>query len=115
MWTVFFSVSSAVLCVLCLIGTVWSARNAERARASLLARLRSLESATESTRSSLEQWAELTTDLANSVKMQKVRRSTRVPNSSDQATEMPDPHRDPDAWRKAMNLRIAERRIGGGT
>lgn len=115
MWTVFFCVSSAVLCALCLIGTIWSARNAARERGSLPARLRSLESATESMRSSIEQWAQLTTDLANSVKMQKVRRSTRVPSSSDQATEMPDPHRDPDAWRKAMNLRIAERRIGGGT
>lgn len=115
MWTVFFSVSSAVVCACCLIGTIYAARNAARAQASLRARLRSLESATESTRNSIEQWAQLTTDVANSLKMQKVRRSTRVQNSSDPATGLPDPHSEPEAWRKAMNLRIAERRIGGGT
>ena len=114
MWSVFFSVSSAVACACCLIATIYVARSAARERGSLLARLRSQESATESMRSSIEQWGELTTDLANSVKMQKVRRSTRVPSSSDPATGLPDPHADPEGWRKAMNLRIAERRIAGG-
>lgn len=53
-------------------------------------------------------------NLANRLKMIKVRRAAdHVRDDDDEKPKFPDPHRDPDGWRKAMNLDLAKRRIGG--
>lgn len=44
--------------------------------------------------------------LANRVKMMRVR--TAANHVKDQPTE-PDPYKDPEAWRKAMNLKLRMR------
>jgi len=111
MWSATFSVSTAVVCVCCAIIAVWSARNAARVAASPLAKLRSSESRIASLETSVSELTELQTELANRLKMMRVRNSTAGPRSS--AETIPDPHRDPDGWRKAMNLKIAQSRLQG--
>jgi hypothetical protein len=54
---------------------------------------------------------ETMTELANRVKMMKVRSAVR--HGSTDPDAMPDPYRDPDGWRNAMNRRIAAKRLNG--
>lgn len=50
--------------------------------------------------------------VANKMKMQRVRAAA---NHAERKTdELPDPYRDPDGWRTAMNARIARGKVGGG-
>lgn len=110
----FFSALSVVLATASLILAFWSARSAKRAVESPPAKLRSIESRIESLEGSVSEWSQLTTDVANSVKMMKVRRMTAGPSSSAQADDFPDPYKDPDKWRAAMNRRIAASKLNGG-
>jgi hypothetical protein len=67
---------------------------------SLDSRVQSLEQSVEDTRLTLEQ-------LANRVKMMRVRNAV---NHTTDKTD-PDPYRDPNAWRTEMNRKLAQRRI----
>ena len=109
----FFSALSVALATLSLILAFWSARVARRAAASALEKPRSIESRIASLESSVSEWSQLTTDLANRVKMMRVRAATAGPSSSARQGELPDPYRDPDGWRQAMNKRIGQQRITG--
>ena len=112
--SVFLSVSSVALCFAFLTATIYVARSAALERASLQARLRVVESRIELLERSVTDWSQATTDIAQSIKMTRVRKAAKL-DSSDQATTMPDPHKDPEAWRKAMNLDLARRRLAGVT
>lgn len=58
--------------------------------------------------------AETMEALANRVKMQRVRNAANhVPDLA--PSSIPDPHRDPDGWRKAMNAKLALARINGSS
>ena len=49
-------------------------------------------------------------ELAQKVKMQRVRTAANHVREKDDA--MPDPYRDPDGWRRAMNERLSRAKIG---
>jgi hypothetical protein len=51
------------------------------------------------------------TDLANRIKMQKVRAATR---HADASRDDPDPFKNPDEWRSMMNKRLAAAKFNGG-
>lgn len=104
MWLGFFSVLSASICILCAVVAFWHAQSAIRASESLAPRLRSIELQTQSLKDSQTDLATTLTDLANRVKMQRVR--TVIAHGQGNAAE-PDPYKDPDGWRKMMNSRIA--------
>jgi hypothetical protein len=66
--------------------------------ASLTSRLDELESAVEV--------------VANRVKMQRVRAAAlHATSKSDRSTELPDPYREPDAWRSAVNSQLARGKL----
>lgn len=65
-------------------------------------RLQSLETSLSETQDTLK-------DLANKVKMQRVR--TAIHHDTPQ-NDAPDPYKDPDAWRKQMNRNLIGRKIG---
>lgn len=59
--------------------------------------------------------AELTAtmqELANRVKMQRVRAAVNHVPDRPVDESLPDPYRDPDGWRKAMNERLTRNRHG---
>lgn len=110
-WNAFFSVASVGLCVLCTLANLYIVRSAQAARASQDRKLRSLESAQHSLTTLTQEQSELLEALANKVKMQRVRNV--VAHSAGSKTAMPDPYRDPDAWRKAMNAKLNGRVTAG--
>lgn len=89
--------------------------------ARIAARVRALEdryalsspSAIESLRTVQQEQADALAALANRVKMQRVR--TAVNHVQEDRDGLPDPHKDPDAWRKAMNAKLALTRIQKGS
>lgn len=99
----FSFVAIAGFCLICAAVSVWSVHAARRAAASLAQKQRSLESAVRLLTTSQAESAELLEALANKVKMQRVR---NVVAHGAGSKSMPDPYRDPDGWRKAMNARI---------
>lgn len=99
----FFSVSSVVLAILSLILSGWSVLRARRVVALPLAKLRSIESRTESLENSVSEWSQTVTDLANSLKMTRVRAAAKHASSDRKVDALPDPYKDPDAWRAAKN------------
>lgn len=103
----FFSASSVALAILSLILSAWSVRRATRAVELPRAKLRSIESRTESLESSVSEWSQIVTDLANSVKMQRVRAAAKLSSSDRRTDALPDPYKDPEGWRNAMNKRIS--------
>lgn len=107
----FFCALSAVLAILSLTLAIFAVRSARRAAGSSPAKLRSIESRIALLESSVSEWSQLTTDVANSVKMMKVRRATAGPSSSGRGDDLPDPYKDPDGWRSAMNRRIGQQRF----
>ena len=113
MWHAYFSALSVVLSVSSLILSIFAARRAARVVALPAKQLRSLESAQQSNADQLEQLLEHVTEMTNSLKMQRVRAAAK--HSSATRTEMPDPYKDPNGWRDAMNKRIALSRVNGGT
>lgn len=77
---------------------------------------RSPASQLESLRNTLNEHTELLSELANRIKMMKVRKALthtddgpRTPRTRD---GLPDPSADPDGWRNAMNARLARARVG---
>lgn len=104
MWTVIFFVSIALVCVLCAISTVINARDAYQGLESQRRRLTSIESGMQSIITSHESWQEVVADLANSMKMAKVRRGLKSNTSS--ANGEPDPKSDPEGWRTWKNAQL---------
>jgi len=109
MWSGIFnalSASSFILSILALYFAVRSAIRARELQATLrplpLSRLQSIET------SQAEMLVELQA-VANSLKMQKVRAAA---NHTSGRSADPDPYKDPDAWRKMMNTRLAQAKIG---
>lgn len=106
--------SSAVLAgtfVLCLICLFWLVRLA--ARVSELQDTSSFLKASRvaSLEERLTETEETLSGLANRVKMMRVRNAvthTDKPNGGE-----PDPYRDPNAWRAAMNRRLAQGKLSG--
>lgn len=100
----FFNALSVAAFILSILAALFSARLAtlvqalrEQLRAFPLSRLKSVET-------SQEEIAETVKQLANRVKMQRVR--TAINHTNDEPTN-PDPYTNPDAWRRAANKRIA--------
>lgn len=102
----FSSVAIAGFCLICAAVSVWSVRAARHVVASQAAKLRSVESAVRLLTTSQQETSELLEALANKVKMQRVR---NVVAHGAGSKSMPDPYRDPDGWRKAMNAKINSR------
>lgn len=101
----FFYVAAAASLVFCLILAFFTARIAVRV-SELSAIVESLnESPPESLSARLSEAEETLAMLANRVKMMRVRNAvthTDKPNG-----EIPDPFRDPNGWRAAMNRKLA--------
>lgn len=112
MWHDFFSALSVVLSLSSLILSTFAVLRASRVAALPEKRLRSLESAQQSNADQLEQLLEHVTEMTNSLKMQRVRAAAK--HSSVTRPEMPDPYKDPNGWRDAMNKRIALGKLNGG-
>jgi len=60
----------------------------------------------------VEEHTQALTDLANRLKMIKVRKASAHGSRVDD--EMPDPYTDPDRWRTAMTRKIALNKLNGG-
>lgn len=114
MWTATFCALSAAICVLCLIGCARTVQTVKADSASLVAEVRlnasRIQSLTESHALSVEELQ----NLANRVKMQRVRSAADHATSSKPDGE-PDPIRDPDKWRAWMNRKIAMARLNGSS
>jgi hypothetical protein len=106
MWTAIFIVLSVILCVLCLVGCLSVARNATRESESVRRRLRSCESRLESIEHSLDDWKQTTLDLANQLKMRKVRAATTHSSGERGRTGEPDARVDPEGWRAWQNKQL---------
>lgn len=114
-WTGILCASSAVLCVVCLIGCTRVARTVQENSASLEAEVRLNASRVRSLTESHTLTVEELQNLANRVKMQRVRNATdHATRKSGPAGDMPDPYTAPDEWRAAMTKRLAEAKIAGG-
>jgi DNA repair ATPase RecN len=111
MWLTFFCVSTAATACASLAISVFAARRAARALASPPQRLRSVESRLQSVEQLAEEHTQAMTDLANRLKMIKVRSAASHGFKSD--NELPDAYRDPEGWRRAMNSRLAQIKLNG--
>lgn len=109
MWNYIFFALTVTGSVLCLIACISVARHADRARESVLKRLRSVESRTELLQVSADEMLQTTTELANRIKMQTVRRAA---NHAAGSSGEPDCATDPDRWRAWMNQKIARQKFG---
>jgi hypothetical protein len=109
MWPAFFNVLSVAACTLSLAALWFAVRNVTVVR-ELQARLTRFPlSRLDSLETSLADQAEAMTVLANRVKMHRVR--TAANHIPDDKPTLPDPYRDPDAWRKAMNARLQKGKL----
>lgn len=103
MWLGILSALSAIISVCCVLGCLSVARNAVRDSDSLRKRVSSCESTARSVISSQQEWQEVVANLANSIKMTKVRKAL---THTDRQTGEPDPKVDPEAWRAWMNAKL---------
>jgi hypothetical protein len=108
MWTAIFCVLSAAVSIFSALAALSHAQRAARASALPLEKALSCESQLLLLQRSLNDQSEVLTELANRVKMMKVRSAVRHGSNGD---ETPDPYKDPDGWRKHMNLELAKGRI----
>ena len=69
------------------------------------------ESALRSLKESVQEHSDELLAIANRVKMMKVRAATSHTDGK-KSDGLPDPYKDPDGWRAAMNSRMAKQRIG---
>lgn len=104
-----FSVAAAVSLIFCLILALMLARIAARV-SELGDRVRSLNASPSASHTErLNELEETVSVLANRVKMMRVRNAathTDKPNGAD-----PDPYRDPNAWRQAMNRKLSQSKL----
>ncbi len=109
MWLYIFCVSTAALSLLSLGAVIFVARRAAHAQALPLVNLRSVESRLASFENSLADQATALEAIANRVKMMKVRNAA---NHVESSQGEPDPFKDPDRWRAAMNSKLARNKHG---
>jgi hypothetical protein len=112
MWLTFFCVSTAVIACASLLLAFFAVLYARRALESPPLRLRSVELKAQSCEQLVEEHTQAITDLTNRLKMMKVRSASSHAIKDDNG--LPDPYRDPDGWRRAMNSRMALSKINGG-
>lgn len=115
MWADTSSVLSALSFILSIAACLSAARAATRVRALQdqlmplpLSRLESLET-------SRDELIESVTDLANRYKMIRVRNATTHTDPDRpkrDAGGMPDPYKNPDEWRRAMNSKLGLGKLG---
>jgi len=98
------SVLSVLACILSALAMKFAVRAARDAAASLRAPPHLSESRLKSLETSVAEQADALLEVANRVKMQRVRNAAN--HATGQPSTMPDPYRDPDGWRKAMNSRL---------
>ena len=109
MWTTIFCALSVVLSIVSMAWARSAALTARHALASPPQKLHLLTSQVESLTTSRDEMLSLLADLANRLKMQRVRTVAThgtAPNSE------PDPYKDPEAWRKMMSRRMVEAKMG---
>lgn len=102
-WIVFSCVLTACASALCAIWSFANASAAFRASESLRRRLESVESQTQLLNGKCAEWQNATEQLADSLKMMKVRRAMPTRAGADGE---PDATREPEAWRAWQNARI---------
>lgn len=112
MWGVFLLVSSALLALGSLLAALFAVRIARAAAELAEANTRLPESALQSLRESIQEHGDMLLALANRVKMMKVRSASSHTDAPAKNGALPDPYKNPDEWRKAMNERIARNKIG---
>lgn len=107
MWTEFFSVSNVLSFILSLAACLYVARIAtqlrelrDRKEACGPSRIKSLETSLQETQDALA-------ELANRVKMMKVRGAANHVRDEKRASGEPDPYVDPDRWRNETNKKLA--------
>ena len=113
MWNAIFSVLSVILCSCCLIGCVFVAQRARQNSGPQAAQIRSATSRIASLSESVEALQLELERLSNRVKMQRVRNVTE--HGLRPSGEDPDPYRNPNEWRAAMNKKLALQRHGVST
>jgi len=110
MWAVIFCALSATACVICMVSAIFAARTAARRSESPRAAIRSCELRLQSLEDSRTETTQLLADLANRLKMMRVRSASRHAEDSQAG---PDPFRNPNEWRTMMNRKIAQSKLGG--
>lgn len=109
----FFNVWSAGAFLISCLALYLSVRNAARVR-ELSRRQPDLRaSRLQSIETSLEELSETVRELANRVKMMRVR--TAINHTSDKRGGLPDPYQDPDAWRREANKSLGLRTAKGAS
>jgi len=106
MWLATFSALTAITSLCCFLGCLFVARNAAARSASLRKRIDSCESTVQSVTSSLREWQEVVADLANQIKMTKVRKALNHSGNGTRPGGEPDPKVDPEAWRTWKNAQL---------
>jgi DNA repair ATPase RecN len=112
LWHVIFFVLSAAVSAASIFLSVWSVRVANRALESPPVKLRSVESRLQSMDDLTQEHTQALTDLANRLKMIKVRKAST--HSSPDDNGLPDPYKEPDRWRIEANKRLAQIKLNGG-
>ena len=113
MWIVFSLALSVLLALGSLTIAIIAARNAARAADSAARNSRLPESALQSLRESIQELGDTQLEMANRLKMMKVRAATsHTDPKPDRNNGLPDPYKDPEGWRQAMNSRLARGKVG---
>jgi hypothetical protein len=81
MWTAIFYAVIAATCVGCAIACAYAVKTVNQRTESLLRRINSIELQLESQGTSLQSWQTLTEELAQTVKMQRVRKGIGSTNA----------------------------------
>jgi uncharacterized protein YlxW (UPF0749 family) len=113
MWLADFSnVLSVLSFIVSLAAALFAARTATAARELRDRAMRYPTSRIESLQESLHSTQEELHNLANRVKMMKVRRAADHIRDDAPVSRDPDPHKEPDRWREWMNSKLARAKIG---
>lgn len=105
----FFAALSAAASVACLTRCISAARDAKAATGLPARALNSLTSRIESLEGSRDEQVTAMTDLANRLKMIRVRSAA---NHASKPDGDPDPYKEPERWRTVMNERLTRSKIG---
>lgn len=111
-WTGFFNVLSVSSCILSMLACRYAVRAVTVAQELQAQNEHSPASRMASLEASQSELLEELQNLANRVKMMKVRRAAdHVDDAKPRAGAMPDPYKDPDGWRTAMNSRLGKGKL----
>lgn len=109
MWTVIFCALSVCVSVICLLVASYAVRIANQRQESPRHAIRSCELRLQSLEDSRTETLQTLADLANRLKMQRVRAAAKHAEGS---PGEPDPYTQPDEWRKLANKRLSEAKLG---